>query len=62
VKIYRQVSGADRVLHTGDLNDRGRVSTVLDRDFARGAHVTLYAKVTTGSGVYTSGTSTVTVD
>jgi hypothetical protein len=62
VRIYRQVSGADRVMFTGTLNDRGRVSTVLARNFARGATVRLYAQVTTSQGTYQSETTTVTVD
>ncbi len=62
VRIYREVAGDDPVMYRGTLDDSGRVSTVLSKDFAHGAHVKLYAKVVTDNGTYQSETSTVVID
>jgi hypothetical protein len=62
VRVYRQVSGDDRVMFEGTLNDNGRVSTVLERNFAQGTTVRLYAQVDTGNGTYQSEIDSITVD
>jgi hypothetical protein len=62
VRIYREIAGDDPVMYRGTLDDSGRVSTVVDKDFAPGATVKLYAKVVTDNGTYQSETSTVVVD
>jgi hypothetical protein len=62
VRIWQQRAGDDRVVYKGTLNDRGRVNTVLDREFANGANVRLYARVITGNGMYQSETDSVTID
>ena len=62
VRIWQQRAGDDRVVYKGTLNDMGRVNTVLDREFANGADVRLYARVITANGMYQSETDSVTID
>jgi hypothetical protein len=62
VRVYRQVAGDDTLQFEGVLNDRGRVSEVLDRGFRRGVTIRLYAQVDTANGTYQSETASVTID
>jgi hypothetical protein len=62
VRVYRESGATDPVMFRGTLDDRGRLSTLLDKNFARGANVRLYAQVGTDNGSYQSETVSVTVD
>ena len=62
VKVFRVTDSGRKLLLEDALNDAGRISRVLDRDFKSGATPTFLAVVQTESGSYKSERMTITVD
>ena len=61
VKVYRVLKSGNRRLLSSDLNRLGRISTVLNREYAPGTRVTLFATVLTDNGLYRSSNVSRTV-
>ncbi len=61
VWVYRVTRKGQSTLLKSHLNRSGRISVVLGRHYARGTKVTLYGKVKTRNGYYSSPRKTITV-
>jgi hypothetical protein len=62
VKVFQVTKSGKVLLLTANLNDLGRVSRVLDREFKAGASPTFVAKVVTENGAYASVRKSIVVD
>ena len=61
VKVFQVTNSGRKVVLDTDLNNFGRISRVLDKEFKPGTEVTFVAKVVTENGTYSSEKKTITV-